>query len=242
MIILIQWLWVHLMLDFFVQQTGMVRHKLRLKARSWVLYAHSLAHGAFVWLFCWQPDLWFIGMIVAITHFFIDLWKVHQSNNLTYFTLDQVFHVLILFILWCVFISPSPWIIDALKWIKNDWNLWVILTGYTFITIPLSIFIYYATQRWRQIVEQGEWGKKEGLADAGKWIGIFERTIIYMLVLIDQVGGIGFLIAAKSLLRFNDIKGGDARKQTEYVLIGTLMSYAISMFVALMVRKSLITI
>ena len=50
--------------------------------------------------------------------------------------------------------------------------------------------------------------------------------MILMLVLADQPDGIGFLIAAKSLLRFNDLARDNDRRASEYVIIGTLASFA----------------
>jgi len=57
---------------------------------------------------------------------------------------------------------------------------------------------------------------------------MFERILVFTFVINNHFEGIGFLIAAKSILRFNDIKGSEARKEAEYVLIGTLMSFAAS--------------
>jgi hypothetical protein len=56
-------------------------------------------------------------------------------------------------------------------------------------------------------------------------------------VLLDQWGAIGFLLTAKSILRFNDIKGDEQRSLSEYVLLGTLVSFAVSIAVGLTVLK-----
>ncbi len=47
--------------------------------------------------------------------------------------------------------------------------------------------------------------------------------------------GIGFLIAAKSVFRFSDIKNNVNNKLTDYFLIGTLLSIGIALFTGLMV-------
>ena len=73
------------------------------------------------------------------------------------------------------------------------------------------------------------------LAEAGKWIGVFERILVLTFVIYNHFEGIGFLIAAKSILRFNDIKGDNTRKEAEYVLIGTLMSFASSIVIGIFV-------
>ena len=62
-----------------------------------------------------------------------------------------------------------------------------------------------------------------GLPDGGRMIGWLERGLIFILVIVNQPAGIGFLIAAKSVLRF-DTASKDT-KAGEYVIIGTLASF-----------------
>lgn len=69
-----------------------------------------------------------------------------------------------------------------------------------------------------------------GLAGAGALIGQLERGLTFVLVLAGQFGAIGFLIAAKSVLRFQYAKD---RSQSEYVIIGTLASFAWAISAAL---------
>lgn len=38
---------------------------------------------------------------------------------------------------------------------------------------------------------------------------------------------VGFLLAAKSVFRFGDLRDDQDRKRTEYVLIGTLLSFGL---------------
>ena len=66
----------------------------------------------------------------------------------------------------------------------------------------------------------------ESLPKGGRLIGRLERAMIMMLVVAGQPDGIGFLIAAKSLLRFNDLAHDKDRRVSEYVIIGTLASFA----------------
>jgi hypothetical protein len=67
-------------------------------------------------------------------------------------------------------------------------------------------------------------GVPAGLANGGRLIGTLERALIFVLILTDQAAGIGFLIAAKSVLRFGSVS--DDRKASEYIIIGTLASFA----------------
>lgn len=63
--------------------------------------------------------------------------------------------------------------------------------------------------------------------DAGLLIGILERAIMVIFILIDFYAGIGFFIAAKSIFRFGDLTQAKNIKFTEYVLVGTLLSATI---------------
>ncbi len=63
---------------------------------------------------------------------------------------------------------------------------------------------------------------KGSLEDAGRMIGLLERGLAFLLVAAGQTGGVGFLIAAKSLLRFTTAQ--EDRVLSEYVIIGTLAS------------------
>jgi hypothetical protein len=66
-------------------------------------------------------------------------------------------------------------------------------------------------------------GIGQGLAKGGMVIGQLERGLIFLFVLIGQPGAVGFLIAAKSVFRFGELT--KSRKEAEYILIGTLMSF-----------------
>lgn len=73
--------------------------------------------------------------------------------------------------------------------------------------------------------------QEESLKNAGKYIGWLERSLILTLLLFDQWSAIGFLAMAKSVFRFGDMSRSKDRKLTEYILIGTLLSYSIAIAV-----------
>ena len=107
-----------------------------------------------------------------------------------------------------------------------------IFTGYLIVIFPVGFIIGKATERWQKEISNEE--AQSSLNKAGRYIGIFERILVLTFILINNFAAIGFLIGAKSILRFSDTKG--ARKQTEYVLIGTLMSFAICIIIGLAIR------
>ena len=67
----------------------------------------------------------------------------------------------------------------------------------------------------------------QGLENGGMWIGRLERFLIFLLIFMNAPAGIGFLVAAKSILRFSETK--EDQRVAEYVLIGTLLSFALAM-------------
>jgi len=78
-----------------------------------------------------------------------------------------------------------------------------------------------------------------GSPDAGRRIGELERILIYIFVVSGQWSAVGFLVTAKSILRFPEIKDTDGKldaDQTaayaEYVIIGTLSSFLVAIAVA----------
>ena len=72
--------------------------------------------------------------------------------------------------------------------------------------------------------------------NAGKYIGILERLLVFVFILVDHWEGVGFMIAAKSVFRFSDLAEAKQRKLTEYVLIGTLLSFGIAVLTGILVK------
>lgn len=63
---------------------------------------------------------------------------------------------------------------------------------------------------------------------AGRWIGILERLLIFVLVVAGQAAAAGIVVAAKSILRFPEISSEPKQIAPEYVLIGSLASWLLA--------------
>lgn len=81
-----------------------------------------------------------------------------------------------------------------------------------------------------------ELGDQRGLTDGGQIIGYSERLLIYVFVLADAPAAIGFLIAAKSIYSFGESSGDQQHKRSQYVIIGTLVSFAYGVTLSYLVR------
>ena len=95
---------------------------------------------------------------------------------------------------------------------------------------PSGIWIGKVTRSWRDEIQKDN---IEGLERAGFWIGALERVLILTFMLLSRFEAIGFLIAAKSIFRFGDIRSSESRKQTEYILIGTMISFLIAIILGI---------
>ncbi len=238
MLILIQLLLAHLITDFILQPNSWIKHKRKYKVRSHFLVIHALIAGILSVILLQKIEWWYIGVIISVTHFLIDWWKLNkEKDNLKYFLLDQFFHLLVIAIVWLFLINGFSKIIPFLQEFFNSTTALLIVGAYLIVIFPAGFLIGKATKKWQ--TEIGEMHKKDSLDDAGRYIGIFERILVLSFILTNNFSAIGFLIAAKSILRFSDKSESGARKQTEYVLIGTLISFTITILIGLLVRHFL---
>ena len=74
--------------------------------------------------------------------------------------------------------------------------------------------------------------ESDELHNAEKIIGNTERLMTLTFVLTGDYEVVGFIMAAKSILRYSESKTA----KSEYVLIGTLLSYAIAIFLGLSIK------
>jgi hypothetical protein len=111
----------------------------------------------------------------------------------------------------------------------------LLITAVYFLTQPGSAIIRAFISRWSPDSPDHS---MLSLENAGKYIGILERLLVFLFVMIDHWEAIGFLLAAKSVFRFGDLRESKDRKLTEYVLIGTLLSFGIAMLTGIVYLKA----
>lgn len=89
------------------------------------------------------------------------------------------------------------------------------------LTVPANWLVRWILKVVRaEIPEEGN--------GAGRWIGILERLLIYVLVIAGQAAAAGIVVAAKSILRYPEISAKPQRIAPEYVLIGSLASWLVA--------------
>lgn len=235
MILFIKLLLAHLLGDFIWQPNSWVIDKENKKHKSIYLYVHILLHGILAAILAGEISFIPYAFLIAITHGIIDLIKLNfqkPKTKRTWFVVDQIAHLLILIVV--VLLYENKGIIDF--WQHNEF--WILITGTLLVTKPTSIFIKTIISIWSP--ESQISSKDNSLASAGNYIGILERLLVICFILTAHFEAIGFLLAAKSIFRFGDLKEAKDRKLTEYVMIGTLISFGIAIVVGLMLQALLL--
>lgn len=231
--ILLRLIFAHILSDFFLQSNWIVRRKTAQNSKRWLfLTLHSLIHAVVAYVLVAQWSMWYIPVILFVTHFIIDTVKSSMSNDKpSIFLLDQAAHLIVIVALWLSIIPESAGtVVDSL--IQSlPGNTWLLLIAYTLMLRPASILMSLLLKRWTVASAEGQ-----SLPEAGKWIGYLERIMILTFIITGNIEGVGFLLAAKSVFRFGDLNKAKDIKTTEYVMIGTMTSFAIAIIVGLLVK------
>lgn len=78
---------------------------------------------------------------------------------------------------------------------------------------------------------------RDGLPNGGQRIGYLERILIFIFVMVGNYEVIGFLVTAKSILRFGESRKD--KKYAEYVLLGTLASFLCAIVIGIAAKYAL---
>jgi flagellar biosynthesis protein FlhB len=172
-----------------------------------------------------------VAIAVMAVHILIDVLKIYRQRTHTlarWFMIDQLLHNLSILLIWGFFYRPD---LPLDLFLVNN-AFWIYLTAILFLTVVCGIVIQILLGSWTKSIEPL---KEKSLPNAGKYIGILERLLVFIFVVTGHWEAIGFLVAAKSVFRFGDLKDSRDRKLTEYILIGTLLSFGIAIMVGIVV-------
>jgi hypothetical protein len=231
----------HVAGDFLLQ----TERDVHTKSHVPVLLKHVAIVTAAAYLACGLWREWRIPAVLFVTHILLDAVKTHLTRNgLRAFLLDQALHLGILALLaaW-----RGPRILEAdLAWVR----LWpggylpalVLLSGAVVATKTSGIVIGLIVKPFLEQIAalppdtREHSGSGRGLVNGGYAIGLAERLLILLFVLMDQPAGIGFLLTAKSILRFGEVREARHRMEAEYIIIGTFLSFGTGLAVAYATR------
>lgn len=231
--IFIQLILAHLLGDFILQPNSWVAEKENKKLNSKYLYLHILIHTVLSFIFLWNVKLWWVAALVGISHLIIDAAKLSfqtSKNKKNWFFIDQALHIIV--------ITGVSFCFNEFnfEFLKNQ-NFLKILMAALFLTTPASIFIKILLSSWTPVPKTISNIQTESLSSAGKYIGILERLLVFTFIMVNHWEGVGFMVAAKSVFRFSDLAQAKQRKLTEYVLIGTLLSFGMAVLIGILIKQ-----
>jgi hypothetical protein len=230
--IFIKLILAHLLGDFILQPNSWVSDKENRKLKSKYLYIHVLIHTVLSFIFLWNIQLWWVAVLVGFSHFMIDVSKLYFQNIKTkksWFFGDQLLHI-------AVITGISFYFNEFNFEFLNNQSILKIVMAALFLTSPTSIIIKTLLSSWTPVAEAQSNIQTESLSSAGKYIGILERLLVFTFIMVNHWEGVGFMVAAKSVFRFSDLAQAKQRKLTEYVLIGTLLSFGMAVLTAILIK------
>jgi len=245
----------HLLADFIFQPEKWCKEK-----EENIFSQKFFLHFAIV-LFCsfalsFSLSFWWAALAISISHLLIDFLKscLIKGNLLKkhLFFIDQLFHFIVITVVTVWFVkcndnfslknSFTNTTLSALSFLFSEKSILffcstkglLIIFSFIFCITPANVLI-------KKVIELYEISKTknnendESLEKAGRIIGVLERCLTFVLILFGQYQAVGFIIAAKSILRFRD--GEKAEAKTEYLLIGSLMSFGIAILLGIFCKE-----
>ena len=207
----------YILATFPLQPVWLIDKKKYLRGKI----LHACIQSILAYLLCGQWYLWSLPVIILIFYTFIDFIP---KENYRLYLLDQVLRLGV--IITCIYLLPFPDSIIFSGARVLFLKVILVIGGVFALTQGTGVFVGKIMQ------EHAQKNKLElkGLDNGGMWIGQLERILILMFILFHVPTGIGFLIAAKSILRFSEAR--EEQKLAEYVLIGTFLSFGLAILLS----------
>lgn len=247
----------HVVGDFYFQTDSSCKNKKPFGGKDlWI-------HVAIIFITTWAAVLdcrfWWGALAIGVLHYVTDSVKTkvekqwsdedegatpkHESKKkktrraienkdrkrLWAFAIDQFAHlfaiVLVSWLYTATYDCPSLWM-EQFFGSSVFWVLCALILCAKPMNILIRLILNFCTLKV-------ETKTTDEAFKAGRLIGSLERCLIVLFVVLDQYEAIGFLVAAKSILRFKEI---NESMKSEYVLAGTLLSVSLAIFIGLAVR------
>lgn len=232
----------HVVADFYLQTDKSCVKKAEKALKGWELYKHALWVLALTWLVVFDLDGWWLAAIVASSHLVIDAVKPFvqkrcgTNNELWVFIIDQMLHLGVLGGASYLWLQYNSW--QEYGWLMACSPKYVLLTTALVLAhkpsnILLNLIIKYYEVPVPNDCAEG-YSEPHGAFHSGALIGTLERVLMIVLIVMSQYETIGFLIAAKSILRFSSVNESE---KSEYVVAGTFISFCIALALGLLVVK-----
>lgn len=223
----------HLFGDFLLQSPDDDQGK-----RSWPsLLRHSAVLAAIGYILAARWEFWAVPAVVFASHAMIDALTARppSARSVRLFVVDQLAHFGVIVGL-SVFVS-LPRVSSYFGLSPAMYLQGLIVAAGAVMTVWAGgavVGLLVAPYREKASPAGGT-----GIPGAGQLIGQLERLLILILFLAGIPTAIGLLIAAKSVFRFGETSDPANRQAAEYIIIGTLLSFAVGSMAALLTVRLL---
>lgn len=233
----------HVVGDFYFQSDEMAIAKERS-------YAERVRHGVFyalgiapvlvaIAIFLGCPLVLAVGawIVLFAMHGVIDFMIRPRIKRMTHgevqaFLLDQALHV------GCCVVAGVFLAKNASRELSPYWaETLVWTTSLALCIVPACVLVKLLLGSLRRDAAFPG-GFRKDAANSGRAIGMLERAIVGVLTLLGQYDAIAFVVAAKSIARYERLK--DDKTFAEVYLVGTLASVAAAIFLPLFVRWAMV--
>lgn len=232
----------HIIADFYFQSDESCQRKDEEGLRGLEHYKHTMWVFVFSLLFVFCSNAWWLASMIAIAHLLIDLIKsdlqrcIKTNGNLWVFIGDQLLHIVVIGVAAYIWLQYNDW--KEFDWLMQCSPKYVLLaTAMVLAHKPSNILLNLIIKYYEVPVPQDnkqDGSDEHGAFHSGALIGTLERILMIVLIVMSQYEAIGFLIAAKSILRFSSVNESE---KSEYVVAGTFISFCIALALGLMVVK-----
>ncbi|WP_296050537.1 DUF3307 domain-containing protein [uncultured Alteromonas sp.] len=235
----------HVLADFYFQPAHWIVQRNQRHFSAPCLYWHGAIHGLLAALILGLTTeihpltVAAYALLLGASHIVIDGLKSYAGTSMKAFVADQLAHLLVIGFIVMLVWQPEQATVSA--WLKQSLNYqtFAVITGYLLVLRPVSIIIRQVLAPWSTAMEADKPAEQSetSLQAAGQNIGYLERVLVFTFILLNQFAAIGFLLAAKSVFRFGDLRQSEDKKLTEYVMLGTLTSFALTIAIGLLVSS-----
>ena len=228
---------LHMLSSLWANARPLPEQADRLQQRAWlILKALPLAAAISALLLSQGLVSGLMGFIlILLSQLILEHQRLTRPQTFTAsFVLGQLIPVAIVVLLWSGATDNWSQLAAAFEQLLQPQML-TVLVGALFLLHPTSSLIALVLTPWLNHVDLQD---EQSLKKAGRLIGFLERLLAFAFVVMGQWSAIGFLLAAKSSMRCNDTRQAK-RPVSEYVLLGTLLSFGTSVATGLAVRTLL---
>ncbi len=210
--------------DFVLQSDEMVKGKNELKN----LLLHVSIYGFLSFIVCIDLLSWslVIGVLfLVLSHIALDYWKAiltakFKTLNWLLFLTDQALHILFILLV-VTWLSEDVTYMHTIVW--DGFGKILSFRWLSLVIVNLFGGNYFTQQVISSVVPSSQEPESKDYTYASVFIGIMERILIMVAVLINRFEIIGYLFAAKSIIRYPEVSRES--NFSNYYLVGTLSSF-----------------